>query len=89
MSGRAGDTPGRRNERGQRLTDPEGLGQLLPVALLRSQHGLEAMLHRTAHVIQGLEQLARGGRLNILGQDLSHGPGEDIRVGQNKHPAGI
>lgn len=81
--------PRRRNEKEHGHTDPEGLIQLLPVALLRSQHGLQGVLDRTAHVIQRFRQLTRGGRLDIAGQDLPDRTGEDVRVSQNKYPAGI
>lgn len=46
------------------------------------------MLEGTAHVIQRFKQFARGGRLNLAGQDLPDWTGEDVRVGQDKHPAG-
>lgn len=80
--------PRRRSGSERGLTDPETLSQLLPVALLRSQHSLQGMLDRPAHVIQRFRQFARGGRLNLAGQDLPDRTGEDVRVGQDENPAG-
>lgn len=57
--------------------------------MFRSQNSLEDMLDHAAHMIQRREGFSRGGRLNIAAQDLSDGTGEDIRVGEDEHSAGI